>query len=45
VSHRSYCVNTEKITDVGKKTIHLNTIELSLSEARRADLLKLIKNM
>ena len=45
VPHRSYCVNTEKITDIGKKTIHLNSIKLSLSEARRSDLLKLIDNI
>lgn len=45
VPHRSYCVNTKKITDVGKKTIHLNSVELSLSEARRSDLLKLIANI
>ena len=45
VPHRSYCVNTNKITDIGKKTIHLNTTEISLSEARRAALLEVIKNV
>lgn len=45
VPHRSYCVNTNKITDIGKKTIHLNAIEISLSEARRPQLLEVIKNI
>lgn len=45
VPHRSYCVNTNKITDIGKKTVHLNGIEINLSEARRSELLKVIKNI
>jgi len=45
VPHRSYCVNTNKITDIGKKTIHLNSIEISLSEARRPQLLEVIRNI
>lgn len=45
VPHRSYCVNTNKITDIGKKTIHLDTLEISLSESRRPELLKVIKNI
>ena len=45
VPHRSYCVNTYKITDVGKKTIFLDTIEVALSEARRSQLLEVLKNI
>lgn len=45
VPHRSYCVNTNKITDIGKKTLHLNSVEISLSEARRPQLLEVIKNI
>lgn len=45
VPHRSYCVNTNKITDIGKKSLHLSAIEISLSEARRPQLLKLINNI
>ena len=45
IPNRSYCVNTNKITDVGKKTLHLNSIEISLSEARRSQLLEVIKNI
>lgn len=45
VPHRSYCVNTNKITDIGKKSLHLNSIEISLSEARRPQLLEVINNI
>lgn len=45
VSHRSYCVNLNKITDIGKKTVHLNSIEVALSEARRPKLLEILNNI
>lgn len=45
VPHRSYCVNTNKITTIGKKTIYLDAIEISLSEARRPQLLDVINNI
>lgn len=44
-SHRSYCINTNKITDVGKKTVHINTLEIALSEARKPQLLEILKNI
>ena len=42
--HRSYYVNTKKITDIGLTTIHLNSISISLSKAKRPELLKIIEN-
>jgi DNA-binding LytR/AlgR family response regulator len=45
LSHRSFCVNTKKITNIGKNTLHLNEIEIALSEARRSKLLQVIDNV
>ncbi|EDP94312.1 response regulator transcription factor [Kordia algicida OT-1] len=42
--HRSYYINTNKITNVGKKAVFINTNEITLSEARRAELLQIVRN-
>lgn len=45
VTHRSYCVNINKIKDIGKKSVHINNNqEISLSEARKPQLLEFLKN-
>lgn len=43
--HRSYWINTNKITNIGKRTIQINNFELTLSEARRSELLNLVKHL
>jgi DNA-binding LytR/AlgR family response regulator len=43
--HRSFWVNIYKITNVGKRSIIINNLELTLSEARRGKLLTLMKHL
>lgn len=43
--HRSFWVNIYKITNVGKRVIHINDNEITLSEARRGELLNLLKHL
>ncbi|MDT0556676.1 LytR/AlgR family response regulator transcription factor [Patiriisocius hiemis] len=41
--HRSYLINLKKVTNLGKRTVEVSGRELPLSEARRPELLKILK--
>lgn len=45
MSHRSYWVNTDKITSIGKQDLQIDKYKISLSRTKRAELLTLVKHL
>lgn len=41
--HRSYLINLKRVTNMGKRTVEIEGEEIPLSEARRPELLKILK--